>query len=162
MGPFLPSRLWSRENESWWWKSAPKSGATSTPNRWRGSPSTNTAPTFSTPTTRKSGTISPVSPGSTGLSTARWPITKGSSIRCPLTCILFIRCGGLSVPNRPRPSWRFSAGRSPASPATWKNRPLPWWAGTSTKSWSRATPKSSGAAPAGSCRPLSSGVCRSG
>ena len=48
----------------------------------------------------------------------------------------------------------------PLNRRIWRSRPSLWWAGISTKSWSRAIRRSSGGVPAHSCPPLLSAASR--
>ena len=85
----------------------------------------------------------------------------GEIYNLPFNMNTFNKMWGVVTLPKPRPRSK-SRRRKQASPTRriWKSRPSALWAPISTKSLSRATLASSGAAPAPNCRPSLSSVCR--
>ena len=80
----------------------------------------------------------------------------GEIYNLPFNMNTFNKMWGVVTPAEAKAKIEAAAAPLPASPSrrTSRSRPSAWWAPTSTKSSSRATPASSGAAPAPSCPPF--------
>ena len=87
---------------------------------------------------------------------------KGELYNLPFNMNTFNKMWGRCDPRRGRGKDR-GAARCPLyrrAQKAWRSRPSTWSAPIFTKSWSSTIPKSSGAAPALSCRRSSSSACR--
>ena len=61
---------------------------------------------------------------------------KGELYSLPFNMYTFNRMWGVTTPAQAARRSTASAGTAASpSPATWRSRPSPWWAGTSMKSW---------------------------